>query len=658
MSIHSKLMTLKEIVESNYYFQVPIYQRLYVWGDDEVKTLLADLLTAFRENKDIYYLGGALVVEKKREDGSICFDLIDGQQRFTTLWMMGFEWGNALQPFLHGNECRPRISFPIREKVDEYFHKRIKGESTTIENAQIIDAFARISGFPNEDVREIDMKKFTTFIYENVKMVFTHVPSNMDLNKLFEVINNRGVQLQHHEILKARLLHYINDSGKRELYSHLWDACSYMGGFVEKNLKGIVKKFKIAQLFDDTGSAGDNERLANVNEVLQELAKCQSGAGGETEMSLESILSEDFSGIKPGEDEGDAEDYEADEVRSIITFPMLLQHVLRIWLCKPKSAGLERDALPDLPKILDRELLYLFENHFLNMDITEKDVTSFIGLLWEIRYLFDKHIIKWVNTGEEEVHLINKLRVKRTRRYQSEYVNLYRERLETPGGFALLQSMLYHSQQITTHYWLTPLLAYMHSSPGAQDTYFTFLRHLDNHLFSSTESEDLIIRTRKFMETPWRECQLDCSILGSDSGIEFAHYWFYKLEFVLWDMKRKEMGDLRWYSFRLTAKNSVEHISPQLPQKTDTNTVSYMLNRFGNLALISRSINSEYGNKPFNEKRRRFLNKNIKELDSLKMELVYKNEIWNDDIAFSHEREMIDLLESYLNTDFHRGTDV
>ncbi len=236
MSIHSELMTLKDIVKQNYFFRVPIYQRLYVWGDDEVKTLLADLLTAFRENKDIYYLGGALVVERERKDGGICFDLIDGQQRFTTLWMMGIEWGEALLPFLYCNDAKgvkPRITFPIRRNVDDYFGARISGKEATIDNAQIIDALARIDTFSDEDARKIDMERFTSFIYEKVKMVFTYVSSNTDLNKLFDVINNRGVQLQHHEILKARLLHCIRDSDKRELYSQLWDACSFMGGFVE-----------------------------------------------------------------------------------------------------------------------------------------------------------------------------------------------------------------------------------------------------------------------------------------------------------------------------------------------------------------------------------------------------------------------------------------
>ncbi len=76
-------------------------------------------------------------------------------------------------------------------------------------------------------------------------------------------------------------------------------------------------------------------------------------------------------------------------------------------------------------------------------------------------------------------------------------------------------------------------------------------------------------------------------------------------------------------------------------------TRSQALDHFGNLALVSRSLNSEYGNMPYNEKQRRFINSNKSRVDSLKMDLIYVNEQWNDTKAFAHQQEMIDCLESY-----------
>jgi hypothetical protein len=136
--------------------------------------------------------------------------------------------------------------------------------------------------------------------------------------------------------------------------------------------------------------------------------------------------------------------------------------------------------------------------------------------------------------------------------------------------------------------------------------------------------------------------------------LDFAHYWFYKMDFVLWHAHHREYEF--WGNFRFTAKNSVEHISPQNPQSTDTNKVSKdWLNRFGNLALVSRSINSEYGNLPYNEKRLRFRNKRASEQrpDSLKMDLIYSLEEWGDAAAGAHEVAMLGALRKHYEQRFN-----
>jgi hypothetical protein len=237
-----------------------------------------------------------------------------------------------------------------------------------------------------------------------------------------------------------------------------------------------------------------------------------------------------------------------------------------------------------------------------------------------------------------------------SRRTEGRYSYLQREQPPGNDGFSLLQSMLYHSQEITTHYWLTPFLAWVHANPGEVSGHYAYLRHLDNHLLCSIEDDELVVRSRLFLEKPWRSPKLDCSEVEKQLGLGFRHYWFYKLEFVLWD-RRPKGSDNRWNTFRITAKNSIEHVSPQNPQETDKNRVSAkMLNRFGNLALVSRSINSMYGNLPFNEKRQRFNNRNATQLDSLKSARIYASEHWGDHQAKAHEEEMIALLKDYLAT--------
>ena len=64
-----------------YKFRIPLYQRKYAWSEEEVNALLEDLSNA---NNDSYYIGN--IVVEQREDK--IFDVIDGQQRLTTLYLI------------------------------------------------------------------------------------------------------------------------------------------------------------------------------------------------------------------------------------------------------------------------------------------------------------------------------------------------------------------------------------------------------------------------------------------------------------------------------------------------------------------------------------------------------------------------------------------
>lgn len=89
--------------------------------------------------------------------------------------------------------------------------------------------------------------------------MLTEVDAETDLNKLFELINNRGVQLQHHEILKARLLHLLLGDSNSDAYASLWDACAEMDDYVERNLRAITGKPVAAPFMSRSASSDANE---------------------------------------------------------------------------------------------------------------------------------------------------------------------------------------------------------------------------------------------------------------------------------------------------------------------------------------------------------------------------------------------------------------
>lgn len=647
----SELITLKDVINRQYFFNIPIYQRLYVWGKEQIHTLLDDIVAAWSEDKNEFYLGGTLVIERTVNglEDTRYFDLIDGQQRFTTLWLISVVLKEYLTAYTQVDTKlgkRQRISFSIRPQVTKFFEKICEGLPASLPEAmQLEDALQEIRAyFDNyfDKKKALDERALSEFILTKVQLILTTVPDHTDLNKLFEVINNRGMQLQHHEILKAKLLENINPQ-EREAYALLWDACANMNGYVERHLKATTKLDTVS-LYDKKldFKNGKREQLANAKAVLDELKKIEQAELSKS-MMLEDILNETTILTTSENDLGeDLNSVLPDRVTSIITFSMLLQHVLRIYLQQSTTA-----LKQDIAKISDKDLLLIFKQFWLDEKPNETDVKQFLELLWDVRYQFDKHVIKWILVEEEKQHAIRRMRINYNKKQDTYY--LQRETTDASPDFALLQSMLYHSQQMTTQYWLTPLLKFLleNHSDGAE----LYLQHLDNHLLCSRVHESLIDRTHRFLQNLWHEENLidATESLGQqyENGTRYPHYWFYKLEYVLY-LKLKRTNSRLVDNFRITSKNSVEHVTPQNPEQKQDEIPTDILHNFGNLALVTKSINSEMSNKGFSIKKVEFEHRYRGKGVSLKLEEIYKNDHWHEHEISYHQKQMIEGFNEYM----------
>lgn len=133
--------------------------------------------------------------------------------------------------------------------------------------------------------------------------------------------------------------------------------------------------------------------------------------------------------------------------------------------------------------------------------------------------------------------------------------------------------------------------------------------------------------------------------MNQESGTKFNHYWFYKIEYLLW--KNWDKNDDKLKRYRITSKNSIEHVFPQndeykniLVNESDDRD---WLNSFGNLALLSVGQNSEYSNQDVAKKKIDFQRKNT--YDSLKLAKVYEFESWNTKEIIEHQNSMFLMFE-------------
>ena len=244
--IESDKLLVKDVFSK--WFRIPEYQRPYVWDKDQVVELLDDVMQAIRSSPDSQYFLGSLVLKKNsKEDGATKYeeyDLLDGQQRLTTLFLItavirdltdDMELKQTCQQAIFqkenkysGTPERLRIVFDIRDQVKEFIKEFIKEDGGTTKEEELK---VKISN-TEEDISIRNMSKaiitikeyfstnsiedFFLYLRLNVLMIYVSADELDDAFRLFTVMNSRGVKLRNSDILKAENLGVIfRDDTKR-----------------------------------------------------------------------------------------------------------------------------------------------------------------------------------------------------------------------------------------------------------------------------------------------------------------------------------------------------------------------------------------------------------------------------------------------------------
>lgn len=627
-------------------FSIPTYQRPYVWGDEQLKKLLDDFYQSFNSNsKSIYYVGTFLTKEE-----SDTAELIDGQQRFTTLWLVSLVFSrlapeSIISRFLKKGE-NLRLGFEIRQEVSEYLNSLLDEEIRykNVQNEELIakqpylkniaSALVFIDGYIQQAIPKERLNEFGNYIYQNVHLIKNATPVNTDLNRLFSTVNSAGVQLEQTDIIKANLLSLIDE---KVMYGKIWETCENMSSFFERNARVS---------FPETHWEGVN--LTGFVSFDQSVFKYKTDESDQIksnkmfridDLSVDELKDYQFpSKLYENEEGRKSEDVYC---RSIINFGQLLLHTYRIHL--------HREELDDFQGTFHvNRLIEVFSE--LNDRNDSDEIKRFFRLLWEVRYVFDKYVIKWVadlETKNESLEIMN------FNRNQESYYT--RSKYEKSSSL-MLQSVLYFTGDYLRQYWLTTYLDYLlknHADLSPTDEkHLNYLEGIDN-AFS-------LINSQTDKELSWNllnnEYQVEPDIdlknyLNQNKGTSFKHYWFQKLEYILWknwDIDKTS----EFLKYRITSKNSVEHIYPQNPENKAQHPEinDQHLHSFGNLVLLSVSQNSEYSNKSVNVKRSMFLEKNDT-YDTLKSFCIFSmidesigDFTWNSTQIDIHNNEMIDLL--------------
>lgn len=617
-----RILDDETLFDKEAHYVIPRYQRAYAWEDKEIVQLIDDI----NDSVGDYYIGSLVVAKVKGREER--YEVVDGQQRLTTLYLLlhylvshdGLvgEVGKTLS-----FDCRPNSNYTLEHLQDLLSdEKLLVGDEDRLEQSILNGLKAIDQKFM---AGAIDVDAFV----ERLKMVILYrieVPEHTDLNRYFEIMNTRGEQLEQHDILKAQLMGYLSNRKEQEFFSRVWSACSDMTGYVQMHLAKEEREKIFGSGWNDEPSEDwdDNEECLDMEQ------------GGDHKVLIKSIIKPSFEvDVSDGKLEDDKTKI---RFESIIGFPYFLLHVLRVFL---SVESISMDEEKELGSLLDDKRLLNDFNEVIShgrmggkriKDSRGEFARRFILFLLHSRFLFDQFIIKREYAGDDQEGVWSlkelctsgagykkKAYYANTRlRYENEWEKTYAPRNKE---CLMIQSALrvsYTSPKVM--HWITRLLEWLFD----EETVLPKLTDEAERIAAEAVQEG-------FLDEGDHEL-----------GVQTPHVVFNYLDYLLWKEDKEKYKD-----FVFEFRNSVEHWYPQHPSE-GTFEAWDGIDTFGNLCIISRSVNSKFSNLSPESKMKSY--KKMVQKGSLKLRIMgdiiegSSSETWRLSECAKHEEEMISLL--------------
>ena len=201
----------KGVLEIKGNFFVPDYQRGYRWGENEVKQLLDDIYENSQKKESCaknYYLQ-PIVVKTIREGN---YELIDGQQRLTTLYLIL----SCIKEMLPKTFLNYEITYQTREDTCNFLKKiDVNKKEENIDFFFIANAYSTIRNWFGLDNEENDSMaiaiNFYQTLFNSVKIIWYEPEDNVSGVDLFTRLNIGRIPLTNSELVRALFLSRNSD---------------------------------------------------------------------------------------------------------------------------------------------------------------------------------------------------------------------------------------------------------------------------------------------------------------------------------------------------------------------------------------------------------------------------------------------------------------
>jgi len=282
-----KSLSIAELFKSTY-FEVPYNQREYRWGKEQFEKFWDDLQVTITEDLSPqnrrqlgHFLGAIVVIGEEQSHDQARWEIIDGQQRLTTISI----FSSCLMSYLHViqdkrtnrrilhvlEDCisSPNASYAARIKLnreDDFYKNSLINHETRAQKEEywrvnydkksevqknIKSAFdffySRLDSYLSvgtEQEKEDKLTNLSDVLTEHFYVLVVRTENLWMAYRLFETLNERGLDLSQADLIKNMLLQHAKEDGKASLENvqGLWES------FIDNYEDQPSKKLELPQI--------------------------------------------------------------------------------------------------------------------------------------------------------------------------------------------------------------------------------------------------------------------------------------------------------------------------------------------------------------------------------------------------------------------------
>ena len=227
-------------------FVIPVYQRNYDWRTDNCKQLFDDLKKVIRTDRKSHFFGSIVSVYNPDGD-NMEFQIIDGQQRLTTISLLLLAMYNLLKEgkvaSAQGNLANKILKTYL---IDEWQEDETRIKLKPVKNDQT--AFGKLFDSENEHIKGSNVTVNYRYFYDRIqrqeltidelfdavrRLEIISITLNQDDNPqlIFESLNSTGVALSEGDKIRNFILMDLPTKQQNQFYEKYWNRIEVCTGY-------------------------------------------------------------------------------------------------------------------------------------------------------------------------------------------------------------------------------------------------------------------------------------------------------------------------------------------------------------------------------------------------------------------------------------------